>query len=197
MKEILLIISILSTTISYLVILLLTLSKKTSKSTAKEAVIKLTKDDNSIHLVESKDSYLNKYQIKRKMIKLKTKTYNSNKIFDVSIAYLFSGYTKLDNNIINNIGKIIPYIYSISLTPIITIIISSIINTSMDAKIGIIILLIIGIYQYIIYEQNIKAKEQIKIKDKNIEECLNKIILVSKIFFIITSLQILRMLLIV
>lgn len=197
MKELLLIISVLATTISYLVILLLTLSKKETKNTAKEVVIKLTKEDNSIHLVENKDSYLNKYQIKRKMIKLKTKTYNSNKIFDVSIAYLFSGYTKLDNNIINNLGKIIPYLYSISLTPIITIIISSIINTSMDAKIGIIILLIIGIYQYIIYEQNIKAKEQIKIKDKNIEECLNKIILVSKIFFIITLLQILRMLLIV
>lgn len=192
MTNFLLLASITITIVSYLYIILLKSLSKKGKDKASQTVIELTKDDNSIHLVENKDSFINKYLIKRKIIKLTPSTYNSNSIFNISIAYLFSGYTKLDNKKINTIGKIIPYLYPISFTPIIACLISLIIKTSMDAKIGLIILILILIYQYIIYDQNVEAVEKIKVKEKDILESLNKIILISKLFFIITLIQIVR-----
>ena len=101
MTNFLLLASITITIVSYLYIILLKSLSKKGKDKASQTVIELTKDDNSIHLVENKDSFINKYLIKRKIIKLTPSTYNSNSIFNISIAYLFSGYTKLDNKKIN------------------------------------------------------------------------------------------------
>ena len=184
MTNFLLLASIIITIVSYLYIILLKSLSKKGKDKASQTVIELTKDDNSIHLVENKDSFINKYLIKRQIIKLTPSTYNSNSIFNISIAYLFSGYTKLDNKKINTIGKIIPYLYPISFTPIISCLISIISKTSMDAKISILLLILILIYQYIIYDQNIEAIEKLEVKEKDIIESLNKIILISKIFSI-------------
>lgn len=197
MTNFLLLASITITIVSYLYIILLKSLSKKGKDKASQTVIELTKDDNSIHLVENKDSFVNKYLVKRKIIKLTPSTYNSNSIFNISIAYLFSGYTKLDNKKINTIGKIIPYLYPISFTPIISCLISIISKTSMDAKISILLLILILIYQYIIYDQNIEAIEKIKVKEKDIIESLNKIILISKIFFVTTLVQIFRMILMI
>lgn len=197
MIKFLLIASITITIVSYLYIILLKSLSKKGKDKASQTVIELTKEDNSIHLVENKDGFINKYLIKRKIIKLTPSTYNSNSIFNISIAYLFSGYTKLDNKKINTIGKIIPYLYPISFTPLIACLISLIIKTSMDAKIGLILLILILIYQYIIYDQNVEAVEKIKVKEKDIIESLNKIILISKIFFVTTLVQILRLILMI
>lgn len=197
MTNILLIISIILTIGSYLYVLLLKQISKKGEDKASQAVIELTKDDNSIHLVENKDNYISKYLIKRKIIKLTSNTYNSNSIFSISIAYLFSGYTKLNNNKINTIGKIIPYLYPISFTPLISCLISLIVKTSMDAKISIIFLILILIYQYIIYNQNVEAVEKLEVKEKDILKSLNKIILISKLFFIITLIQIVRIILII
>ena len=197
MTNFLLLASITITIVSYLYIILLKSLSKKGKDKASQTVIELTKDDNSIHLVENKDSFINKYLIKRKIIKLTPSTYNSNSIFNISIAYLFSGYTKLDNKKINTIVKIIPYLYPISFTPIISCLISIISKTSMDAKISIILLILILIYQYIIYDQNIEAIEKLEVKEKDIIESLNKIILISKIFFVTTLVQILRLILMI
>ena len=67
----------------------------------------------------------------------------------------------------------------------------------MDAKISIFLLILILIYQYIIYDQNIEAIEKLEAKEKDIIESLNKIILISKIFFVTTLVQILRLILMI
>lgn len=193
MSNILLIISIILTLICYIIIFISSLTSKNGSETAYEAVIRLTKEDNGLRLVESKDNILNKYQLKRKIIKLKEKTYSSKSYFSLSIAYLLSGYSKLKESSLEYLSKVIPYFYYLSFTPIISLVITLVIKTSMDAKIGIIIFIIILIYQNILSNLNTKAIDLVKDDNKNITKYLNNIILISKVFILSTIIQLIRM----
>lgn len=193
MSNILLIISIILTLICYILIFISSLTSKNGSETAYEAVIRLTKEDNGLRLVESKDNILNKYQLKRKIIKLKEKTYSSKSFFSLSIAYLLSGYSKLKESSLEYLSKIIPYFYYLSFTPIISLVITLVIKTSMDAKIGIIIFIIILIYQNILSNLNTKAIDLVKDDNKYITKYLNNIIFISKVFILSTIIQLIRM----
>ena len=193
MSNILLIISIVLTLLCYILIFISSLTSKNGKETASEAVIRLTKEDNGLRLVESKDNILNKYQLKRKIIKLKEKTYSSKSYFSLSIAYLLSGYSKLKESSLEYLSKVIPYFYYLSFTPIISLVITLVIKTSMDAKIGIIIFIIILIYQNILSNLNTKAIDLVKDDNKYITKYLNNIIFISKVFILSTIIQLIRM----
>lgn len=193
MSNILLIISIILTLICYIIIFISSLTSKNGSETAYEAVIRLTKEDNGLRLVESKDNILNKYQLKRKIIKLKEKTYSSKSYFSLSIAYLLSGYSKLKESSFEYLSKVIPYFYYLSFTPIISLVITLVIKTSMDAKIGIIIFIIILIYQNILSNLNTKAIDLVKDDNKYITKYLNNIIFISKVFILSTIIQLIRM----
>lgn len=193
MSNILLIISIILTLICYILIFISSLTSKNGSETASEAVIRLTKEDNGLRLVESKDNILNKYQLKRKIIKLKEKTYSSKSYFSLSIAYLLSGYSKLKESSLEYLSKVIPYFYYLSFTPIISLVITLVIKTSMDAKIGIIIFIIILIYQNILSNLNTKAIDLVKDGNKYITKYLNNIIFISKVFILSTIIQLIRM----
>lgn len=193
MSTILLIISIILTLICYILIFISSLTSKNGQETASEAVIRLTKDDNGLRLVESKDNLLNKYQLKRKIIKLKEKTYSSKSYFSLSIAYLLSGYSKLKESSLEYLSKVIPYFYYLSFTPIISLVITLVIKTSMDAKIGIIIFIIILIYQNILSNLNTKAIDLVKDDNKYITKYLNNIMFISKVFILSTIIQLIRM----
>lgn len=193
MSNILLIISIILTLICYILIFISSLTSKNGSETAYEAVIRLTKEDNGLRLVESKDNILNKYQLKRKIIKLKEKTYSSKSYFSLSLAYLLSGYSKLKESSLEYLSKVIPYFYYLSFTPIISLVITLVIKTSMDAKIGIIIFIIILIYQNILSNLNTKAIDLVKDDNKYITKYLNNIIFISKVFILSTIIQLIRM----
>ncbi len=193
MSNILLIISIILTLICYILIFISSLTSKNGSETAYEAVIRLTKEDNGLRLVESKDNILNKYQLKRKIIKLKEKTYSSKSYFSLSIAYLLSGYSKLKESSLEYLSKVIPYFYYLSFTPIISLVITLVIKTSLDAKIGIIIFIIILIYQNILSNLNTKAIDLVKDDNKYITKYLNNIIFISKVFILSTIIQLIRM----
>lgn len=193
MSNILLIISIILTLICYIIIFISSLTSKNGSETAYEAVIRLTKEDNGLRLVESKDNILNKYQLKRKIIKLKEKTYSSKSYFSLSIAYLLSGYSKLKESSLEYLSKVIPYFYYLSFTPLISLVITLVIKTSMDAKIGIIIFIIILIYQNILSNLNTKAIDLVKDDNKDITKYLNNVIFTSKIFILSTIIQLIRM----
>lgn len=193
MSNILLIISIILTLICYIIIFISSLTSKNGSETAYEAVIRLTKEDNGLRLVESKDNILNKYQLKRKIIKLKEKTYSSKSYFSLSIAYLLSGYSKLKESSLEYLSKVIPYFYYLSFTPIISLVITLVIKTSMDAKIGIIIFIIILIYQNILSNLNTKAIDLVKDDNKYITKYLNNIMFISKVFILSTIMQLIRM----
>lgn len=193
MSDILLIISIALTILCYFLVLITSLTSKKGTETAAEAVIRLTKKDNGLRLVESKDNILSKYQLKRKIIKLKEKTYSSKSYFSLSIAYLLSGYSKLKEDSLEYLSKVIPYFYYLSFTPIISLIIALIIRTSMDAKIGIVFFVIILVYQNILSDLNTKAIDLVKDDNDEINKHLTNIIFASKIFILSTMLQIIRM----
>lgn len=193
MSTILLIISIVLTLLCYILIFISSLTSKNGQETASETVIRLTKEDNGLRLVESKDNILNKYQLKRKIIKLKEKTYSSKSYFSLSIAYLLSGYSKLKESSLEYLSKVIPYFYYLSFTPIISLVITLVIKTSMDAKISIIIFIIILIYQNILSNLNTKAIDLVKDDNKYITKYLNNIIFISKVFILSTIIQLIRM----
>lgn len=193
MSDILLIISIALTILCYFLVLITSLTSKKGSETAAEAVIRLTKKDNGLRLVESKDNILSKYQLKRKIIKLKEKTYSSKSYFSLSIAYLLSGYSKLKEDSLEYLSKVIPYFYYLSFTPIISLIIALVIKTSMDAKIGIIFFVTILVYQNILFDLNTKAIALAKDDNDEINKHLTNIIFASKIFILSTMLQIIRM----
>lgn len=193
MSTILLIISIVLTLLCYILIFISSLTSKNGSETAYEAVIRLTKEDNGLRLVESKDNILNKYQLKRKIIKLKEKTYSSKSYFSLSIAYLLSGYSKLKESSLEYLSKVIPYFYYLSFTPIISLVITLVIKTSMDAKISIIIFIIILIYQNILSNLNTKAIDLVKDDNRYITKYLNNIIFISKVFILSTIIQLIRM----
>ncbi len=193
MSDILLIISIALTILCYFLVLITSLTSKKGSETAAEAVIRLTKKDNGLRLVESKDNILSKYQLKRKIIKLKEKTYSSKSYFSLSIAYLLSGYSKLKEDSLEYLSKVIPYFYYLSFTPIISLIIALVIKTSMDAKIGIIFFVTILVYQNILFDLNTKAIALVKDDNDEINKHLTNIIFASKIFILSTMLQIIRM----
>lgn len=193
MSNILLIISIVLTLLCYILIFISSLTSKNGQETASEAVIRLTKEDNGLRLVESKDNILNKYQLKRKIIKLKEKTYSSKSYFSLSIAYLLSGYSKLKESSLEYLSKVIPYFYYLSFTPIISLIIALVIKTSMDAKIGVVIFILILIYQNILSNLNTKAIDLVNDDNKDITKYLNNIIFTSKIFILSTMIQLIRM----
>ena len=196
--KLLLILSIILTIICYLNIIIKKQNKnKDLQETAANTVTNLTKEDNSLHLVENKNGLVNKYLIKRKMIKLTTNTYYSKNPLNVSIAYLFSGYSKLNVPKLNFIGKIIPYIYYVSFIPLISIALSLILNSPFDAKIGLVVLIIFAIYQYIINITTIDAINKVTIKEDIIKKYLKELVLLNNVLLISTILQVIRFALII
>ena len=196
---ILLIISITLVIIGYLILIITYLlnKNKTKDVTAADQVEKILNDDNAINLIEDKDAYFSHYNIKRNIVKLKTKTYNSNDIFSISIASLLSGYSLAKNNTLNYISYIIKQLKFFTFTPLITIILSYIVTNSGDSKIAIVIFTIVVIYQYIINTLNTNAIDKIKIKSKDINNILNIITKISTLFFITTLIQIIRLVVII
>ena len=198
-SNVLLIISIILVILGYLIIIFTYLlnKNKTKDITASDQVLKILNDDNVINLIEDSDSYFSHYNIKRNIVKLKSKTYNSKDVFSIAIASLLSGYSLTKNNILNYLSYIFKQLKFFSFSPAITIIISYIVTNAGDSKIAIIILLLIAIYQYILNDLNTKALEVINIKDKDINKILNILTKTTTIFFISTLIQIIRLIVII
>ena len=170
---------------------------KTKNITAADQVQKILDDDNAINLIEDSDAYFSHYNIKRDIVKLKSKTYNSKSIFSIAIASLLAGYSLVKNNILKYISYIFKELKIFSFIPLITIILSYLVTNSGDSKIAIVIFIIVAIYQYIINTINMEAVEKIKIKDKDINKVLNNVSKVTTIFFISTLVQIIRLVVII
>ena len=120
---ILLISSIILVILGYFLLVFIYLfnNNKTKDITAADQVQKILDDDNAINLIEDKDALFSHYNIKRDIVKLKTKTYNSKNIFSLAIATLLSGYSLVKNNILNYISYIFKELKIISFIPFINI----------------------------------------------------------------------------
>ena len=197
MINLLLIISIILILVSYTRIILIYLSTKSINIDdmngfylAKE----LTLNYDEINIVESREINISKYNFKRRVIRLKSKDYNSNNIFNLSKITLLSGYSII--NIANDkypslLGRVLPNIDYLNKSSLIALFISTLARTTKDAKISIILLIIILIYQYLINEINIMSKNE-TIKQLNTllkTNHYNKILQVEDIYLFINKIS--------
>lgn len=166
------------------------------KKSSLDYALEVFKDDNSIKIIESNNSYFSKYSIKRNIVKLSSNSYDKNDCFSVAVSYFFSLYASINNKYLELLGKIISSIKVISFAPIVVILVSIISSSSMDSKIGILVLSVIGVYQYMLDIINIEVVDKVSSKDKEI----NKLVLFFKqtnvLFFVATLIEVVRLVMI-
>ena len=177
MNKLLLIISIILILVSYTRIILIYLKTKNIKindlsgfDLAKE----LTSNYDEINIVESNSINISKYNLKRRIIRFTNKDYNSNDIFTLTKSSFLSSYSLLHSNKdknINFLSNILPNIDYLTKSSIFSLIISLLTSSKGDAKIAIILLLIILIYQYLINEIN---NNSIELTNKDLKKLLSK-----------------------
>ena len=212
MNKVLLIISIILILVSYTRIILIYLKTKNIKindlsgfDLAKE----LTSNYDEINIVESNSINISKYNLKRRIIRFTNKDYNLNDIFTLAKSSILSSYSLLhlnkDKNI-NLLSNILPNIDYLNKSSCFSLIISLLTSSKGDAKIAIILLLIILIYQYLINEIN---NNSIELTNKDLKKILskenyslvtkiqNRYLSLNKISFISTLILLLREILII
>lgn len=211
-SNILLLISLILTLIAYTRIILNYLTTKSIKIkdiTGFDLAKELTSNYDEINIVETKDKIISKYNLKRNVIRLTEKDYTNNDIFTLTKSSLLSGYSLLNSNkdkYITTLKSILPNIDYLNKSAPIALVISLFTNTKGDAKIAIILLLIILIYQYIINTININSKEETKnqltkiLKNENytkLEKVQNTYLFLNQISFIATLILLLRIVFII
>lgn len=211
-SNILLLISLILILIAYLRIILNYLTLKNIKIkniTGFDLAKELTSNYDEINIVEAKDKIISKYNLKRNVIRLTEKDYSNNDIFTLNKSSLLSGYSLLNINkdkYLNTLKSILPNMDYLNISAPIALLISLFTNTKGDAKIAIILLLIILIYQYIINTININSKEETKsqltkiLKKEDytkLEKIQNTYLSLNKISFITTLILLLRIVLII
>lgn len=165
---------------------------KKYKNKAYEVVIKLLDDESSINLIESKESSFSKYNIKRKMVKLSESTYDNDNIFRVSVASMLSGYALSKSKYLQTLSTIFKELKVFSYSAIICIIISILTTNMGDAKISIVLISLIAVYQYILNLINVKVLDSVDVS-KEVNGIMNTFNKVNNIFFISSLVQIIRL----
>lgn len=200
LNQILTVLIIILITIGYLIILFTYLTNKKNNTRGKSAsslVLDLLNNDSTINLIESKESIFSKYNIKRKMVKLSSNTYDNNSYFSQAIAMLLSGYSLINNKYLSFLGKIFNELKIVTFSPLIVILVNIFATNIADSRIAIIILIIIAIYQYILNDINSNAISEVKSKDIKINKILVTLTKVNTLFFITTLIGILRLIIII
>lgn len=198
LNKIILILGIILTTLLYIrIIISYIFNRKENNITASELSLKILDNEYIINLIKSKESIFSKYNIKRKMVKLSSNTYDSNSTFSLAVASILSAYSITNNKSLELIGKIFKEIKFISFSPIIAIIASSLSKNIGDAKLCMIILIAIAIYQYILNNINNEVIEKVKSKNQNINKILKLFASTTTLSFIITLTQIIRLIIII
>ena len=211
-QKLLLLIAISITLIAYIRIILTYLKTKNIKQddiTGFDLAKELTSNYDEINIVESKEITISNFNLKRKIIRFTQKDYTSNDIFTLINTSLLGGYSILNLNKDKNLqllNKIFPSLDYLNKSSILALLISILTNKVGDAKIAIILLILILIYQYLINEITNNSKEETKEKLKKIltnknyiilEKTQNTFISLNKLSFITTLILLLRIVLII
>ena len=167
LRDILLIIAIILTIYIYIKILFKKIinNKCINKYNGFDLAKEVTSNYNEINVIESKDAYINIYNIKRRIVKLTYKTYNAKDYFNLAISSIMAGYYTINVNkdkYLKYYSYIIKKINYLPKIPIIAIFISLLTSTIRDSKFSIAILIILGLFQYMLININMSAVENIK-----------------------------------
>ena len=206
-KNLLLVVSLMMLFISYIRIILIylkTKNKRIANITGFDLAKEIASNYEEINVVESKEIAISKYNLKRNIIKLTSKNYEENDIFTLTISDCLSGYSLANinqNKYLKLLSKITSNIDYLPKSSILTLIISILTTNIGDAKIGIILLGVILIYQYILIQINTESyqysKESLKKLISNeelakVEKVYLSLLSLHTISFITTLILILR-----
>lgn len=136
--------------------------KKIDHLTGFDLAKQITANYDDINIVESSNITISQYNLKRQIIRLTPQNYEKNDYFTLALSSILSGYSlaKVNkDNYLKMITSIIPSIDYLSKSPILTILISLLTNTIGDAKIGLVLLIIIAAYQYLMIQINTASNQ--------------------------------------
>lgn len=157
-----------------------------------------------INIVKSNDIIVSEYDIKRNVIRLNASNYDGNSYFDVFISSILAGYSlvKSDNPDSFKFSFLFKKIRFISFSSLIMGILSIMISNIGDAKIGMVLFILLLVYQYMRYQISINSNLVVKENlDKELYNKLEKIwgmdITVNKLSFILSLVMILRLVVII
>ncbi len=201
-KNLLLVVSIFILFISYMRIILIylrTKNKQLETLTGFDLAKDITSNYDEINIVESKKITISKYNLKRNIIKLTPKNYEKNDIFTLTISTCLSGYSLANVNqdkYLKTLSRIVPNIDYLSKSPFLALMISLLTTNLGDAKIALILLGIILIYQYFLIQINQSSyqyaqealKKILSKKDLSQIESGHKLFLTSHTIAFITTL---------
>ena len=164
----------------------------------------VTTNYEAINIVKSSDIVVSEYDIKRNIIRLNANNYEGNSYFDIFVSSILAGYSLVnsDNSNLFKFSFLFKKIRWISFSSLIMVILSIMISNIGDAKIGIVIFILLLVYQYMRYQ--ISVNSNLVIKDNLDKELYNKLekslgmdITINKISFILSLIMILRLVVII
>lgn len=207
MINILLYVSIILIVISYIIyfLKLIIVNNKIIDGNGFDLTKEMLFEYNAINVIESKN-YFSVYNIKRKVIKLSTKSYYGCGVGDISLALIEAGISIVDdrkNKYIDIFRKTCNNLKILYILPIIMVFMNNITYNLNDAKVSIIFNILFSIVSYMLYDIKSNAyvlikDNMIKIKDINnynkdkILNYINGILWLDKLIFIGELIMILR-----
>lgn len=206
-SNILLLISIGLVIFSYLIILIkyfIYNKKRIDSYSGFDGAKEVTSNYDEINIVNSSDVIFSEYDAKRNVIRLNKKNYDGNSCFDVAVSMVLAGYSlvNINNDKYFKFKTLIRKIGYISFCSLVGIVLSYFVSNIGDAKIGIVVLVLLGVYQYMRYQIAVLANDEIKvvidsdIYDK-VGDVINSIISFNKLSFIVILLLIIRLVVII
>ena len=156
----------------------------------------ITSDYDSINVVESKNILISKFSFRRNVIYLSKRLYYASDVFSLSLVSFLAGISVSDNSYVKFMRKIFPSIDFFNKSSIVMTIISFLSYNKGDVRIGIILGIIIIIYQYFYLQifyfgMQIVLGHKISKKD-SIQYILNKMYSCNVLFFVSSLIFILR-----
>ena len=206
-SNVLLVVSVGIVILSYLMIFinfLRYINKRIDNYSGFDIAKEITDNYDSINIVNSSDVVFSIYDIKRNVIRMNNKNYDGNSYFDLAVSSVLAGYSlvKQENDNYFKFSFIVRKIGYLGFVSLIGGVLSYFLNNVGDAKIGIVVLLVLLVYQYMRYQISILAVDIIRdgIKKKiytNISNIIDSIVTFNKLSFITLLVLIVRLVVII
>jgi len=164
----------------------------------------VTTNYDAINIVKSSDIVVSEYDVKRNVIRLNANNYEGNSYFDIFVSSILAGYSLVNSDNPNSFkfSFLFKRIRCISFSSLVMGILSIMISNIGDAKIGIVVFILLLVYQYMRYQISINSNLVIKENldsnlYKKLEKSLGMDITINKLSFILSLIMILRLVVII
>ena len=161
----------------------------------------ITSNYQDINIVLASNLWISKYYLKRKVIRLSKKDYSSSDFFSLFVVSYLSCISLVENKYMSLLSKIFPSIDYINKSSIILMVLSCFLYTKSDARIGIVLGIIILIYQYfylqIVNDVLFIAKDRIVYEKEKMLQKLQHLYVMNQLLFISSLIFLLRFIVII